>query len=138
MCIKYTKQNETNPLRLYLFPSKIKKSPSLVTSPPIARIASGSNGFAGGLLFFLRFSASDSLCAFYHDHQQGSDARTLSSYVSLALFLNPPPALTLKVKEAAEQNGRYFYIDYDISGANEYTFVNDLKKDLEERLDVFR
>ena len=45
-------------------------------------------------------AASDSLCAFYHDHQQGTDARTLSSYISLALYLNPPPALTLKVKEA--------------------------------------
>ncbi len=45
-------------------------------------------------------SASDSLCAFYHDHQQGTDARTLSSYISLALYLNPPPALTPRVKEA--------------------------------------
>ena len=44
--------------------------------------------------------ASDSLCAFYHDHQQASDARTLSNYVSLALYLNPPPALTPRVKEA--------------------------------------
>src|SRR5438874_289069 len=45
-------------------------------------------------------AASDSLCAFYHDHQQGTDARTLSSYISLALYLNPPPALTPRVKEA--------------------------------------
>src|SRR5438093_13526688 len=45
-------------------------------------------------------SASDSLCAFYHDHQQGTDARTLSQYISLALYLNPPPALSPKVKEA--------------------------------------
>lgn len=45
-------------------------------------------------------SAANSLCAFYHDHQQASDARTLSSYISLALYLNPPPALTPKVKEA--------------------------------------
>jgi hypothetical protein len=45
-------------------------------------------------------AASDSLCAFFHDHQQGSDARTLSSYISLALYLNPPPALTPRVKEA--------------------------------------
>jgi hypothetical protein len=45
-------------------------------------------------------AASASLCAFYHDHQLGSDARTLSSYISLALYLNPPPALTPKVKEA--------------------------------------
>jgi hypothetical protein len=45
-------------------------------------------------------AASDSLCAFFHDHQQATDARTLSSYISLALYLNPPPALTPKVKEA--------------------------------------
>src|SRR5439155_25483456 len=45
-------------------------------------------------------AASDSLCAFYHDHQQGTDARTLSSYISLALYLNPPPAVTPRVKEA--------------------------------------
>ncbi len=45
-------------------------------------------------------SASDSLCAFYHDHQQSTDARTLSFYISLALYLNPPPALTPRVKEA--------------------------------------
>jgi len=45
-------------------------------------------------------AASQSLCAFYHDHQLGSDARTLSSYISLALYLNPPPALTPRVKEA--------------------------------------
>ena len=45
-------------------------------------------------------TASTSLCAFYHDHQQASDAQTLSNYVSLALYLNPPPALTPRVKEA--------------------------------------
>jgi hypothetical protein len=45
-------------------------------------------------------AVSDSLCAFYHDHQQASDARTLSNYVSLALYLNPPSALTPRVKEA--------------------------------------
>ena len=45
-------------------------------------------------------AATSSLCAFYHDHQQKDDARTQSQYVSLGLFLNPPPALTPKVKEA--------------------------------------
>ncbi len=44
--------------------------------------------------------AADSVCAFYRDHQQGSDARTLSPYVSLALYLNPPPAFAPTVKEA--------------------------------------
>ncbi len=45
-------------------------------------------------------SAAESLCAFYRDHQQHDDTRTLSQYISLALYLEPPPALGLKVKEA--------------------------------------
>lgn len=45
-------------------------------------------------------AATDAVCAFYQDHQQKSDALTLSQYVSLGLYLNPPPALTLKGKEA--------------------------------------
>ncbi len=40
------------------------------------------------------------MCQFYQDHQQADPARTLAQYVSLALDLGPPPALTLKVKEA--------------------------------------
>jgi len=39
------------------------------------------------------------LCDFYHDHQQATASRTLAQYVSLALFLGPPPEFTLKVKE---------------------------------------
>jgi len=31
-------------------------------------------------------AATDSLCAFYHDHQQRDDTRTLSQYISLALY----------------------------------------------------
>jgi hypothetical protein len=45
-------------------------------------------------------AARDAVCAFYEDHQQKSDALTLSEYISLGLYLNPPPALTLKGKEA--------------------------------------
>lgn len=45
-------------------------------------------------------AAADAVCSFYHDHQQRSDTLTLSEYISLGLFLNPPPALTLRVKEA--------------------------------------
>jgi hypothetical protein len=45
-------------------------------------------------------SVTESLCNFYRDHQQPDATRTLSQYVSLALYLNPPPALSLKVKEA--------------------------------------
>ncbi len=45
-------------------------------------------------------SAAESLCAFYRDHQQLDDSRTLSQYISLALYLGPPPALAPTVKEA--------------------------------------
>jgi hypothetical protein len=45
-------------------------------------------------------SAAESLCAFYRDHQQPDESRTLSQYISLALYLSPPPALTPTVKEA--------------------------------------
>ena len=44
--------------------------------------------------------AADSICAFYRDHQQADSSRTLAQYVSLALYLTPPPGLTPKVKEA--------------------------------------
>jgi hypothetical protein len=44
--------------------------------------------------------AANSICAFYRDHQQSDPARTLAQYVSLALYLNPAPELTPKVKEA--------------------------------------
>ena len=40
------------------------------------------------------------LCDYYNEHQQGDPARTLAQYISLSLFLDPPPALTAKVKEA--------------------------------------
>jgi hypothetical protein len=45
-------------------------------------------------------TAADAVCSFYHDHQQRNDALTLSQYISLGLYLNPPPALSLKAKEA--------------------------------------
>ena len=40
------------------------------------------------------------LCQFYAEHQPADPARTLAQYVSLALCLEAPPALSLKVKEA--------------------------------------
>jgi tetratricopeptide (TPR) repeat protein len=40
------------------------------------------------------------LCQFYRDHAQSDPSRTLAQYVSLALFLDAPPAFQLKVKEA--------------------------------------
>jgi hypothetical protein len=45
-------------------------------------------------------SAAFAVCGFYRDHQQADDTKTLSQYVSLALYLNPPPAFSPKVKEA--------------------------------------
>jgi hypothetical protein len=44
--------------------------------------------------------AANAVCGFYRDHQQANDTRTLSQYVSLALYMNPAPAFTTKVKEA--------------------------------------
>jgi hypothetical protein len=40
------------------------------------------------------------MCQFYVDHQQADPARTLAQHVSLALYLNAPPELTLKIKES--------------------------------------
>ena len=40
------------------------------------------------------------MCDYYNEHQQGDPGRTLAQYISLALYLDPPPALTAKVKEA--------------------------------------
>ena len=40
------------------------------------------------------------MCQFYAEHQQDDPGRTLAQYVSLALFLGPPPEFMLKVKEA--------------------------------------
>jgi hypothetical protein len=44
--------------------------------------------------------SSQVMCQFYTEHQQPEPARTLAQYVSLALNLNAPPELTLKVKES--------------------------------------
>jgi tetratricopeptide (TPR) repeat protein len=40
------------------------------------------------------------LCGFFNQHQQSNESKKLSQYVSMALYLNPPPELTLKTKEA--------------------------------------
>jgi hypothetical protein len=45
-------------------------------------------------------SAADGFCSFYRDHQQPDGVRTLSQYVSLALYLGPAPTFSPKVKEA--------------------------------------
>jgi hypothetical protein len=40
------------------------------------------------------------ICDFYKDHQQADSSRTLSQYVSLALYLNGPPDFAIKGKDA--------------------------------------
>jgi Domain of unknown function (DUF4932) len=45
-------------------------------------------------------AATAAVCSFYHDHQQRTDTLTLSEYISFALYLNQPPALSLKGIEA--------------------------------------
>lgn len=40
------------------------------------------------------------LCGFYRQHQAPDSSRDLSQYVSLALYLDEPPTLALKAKEA--------------------------------------
>lgn len=44
--------------------------------------------------------SAQALCQFYEEHQQPDISKTLARYVSLALYLNPPPALSPKVREA--------------------------------------
>lgn len=45
-------------------------------------------------------SVSDALCSFFRDHQQSDATRTLSQYVSLALYLTSPPTFAPKVRES--------------------------------------
>jgi len=42
----------------------------------------------------------DNMCQLYKQHEQDDPSRTLAQYVSLALYLSPPPALTTTVKDA--------------------------------------
>jgi hypothetical protein len=44
--------------------------------------------------------AKDQLCQFYKDHQQGDSAHDLAQYVSLALYMGPPPKFELATDEA--------------------------------------
>lgn len=41
-----------------------------------------------------------SMCQYYHEHEQNDAGKDVAQYVSLALYLNPPPGLSPKVKEA--------------------------------------
>ncbi|MGH9537203.1 MAG: hypothetical protein ACRD3H_04735 [Terriglobales bacterium] len=44
--------------------------------------------------------ATQAMCQFYEQHRSPDASKTLSQFVSLALYLNPAPNLTPKVKEA--------------------------------------
>ena len=44
--------------------------------------------------------ATLAMCQYYQEHQQPEASKALAQSVSLALYLNPPPALTAKVKDA--------------------------------------
>ncbi len=44
--------------------------------------------------------AAQEMCEFYNAHQVADPLHNVAQYVSLALILNPPPALTPKVKDA--------------------------------------
>ena len=45
-------------------------------------------------------AAAKEMCNFYREHQQSDGAHDLAQYVSLALYLGPPPDFAPKVKEA--------------------------------------
>jgi len=44
--------------------------------------------------------ATQAMCQYYEAHRQPDNSKMLAQYVSLSLYLNPPPNLTLKAKEA--------------------------------------
>ena len=48
----------------------------------------------------LATNASQAMCQFYDLHKEADPLHNVAQYVSLALVLNPPPALTPKVKDA--------------------------------------
>ena len=45
-------------------------------------------------------AAAKEMCHFYRDHQQSDGAHDLAQYVSLALYLGPPPDFTPKVQRS--------------------------------------
>ena len=44
--------------------------------------------------------ATQAMCQYYEEHKQRDSSKMLAQYVSLALYMNPPPNLTAKAKEA--------------------------------------
>ena len=71
----------------------------LATSDPLRLAIRGEIGHNIELSDQARES-SENFCSFFRDHQQPDAVRTLSEYVSLALYMNPPPALSPKVRES--------------------------------------
>ena len=57
----------------------------------VARIRQGSQAAE---------DTAQAMCQYYQEHQQPEPSKALAQYVSLALYLNPPPLLTAKVKDA--------------------------------------
>jgi hypothetical protein len=43
---------------------------------------------------------ANTMCEYYQQHRKADAAKNLAQYISLALFLSPPPALTPKLKES--------------------------------------
>lgn len=43
--------------------------------------------------------ATRNMCQVFEEHQQADPSRTLAQYVSLALYLNPPPGIALRVRD---------------------------------------
>ena len=44
--------------------------------------------------------ATQAMCKYFEEHRPADPSKTLSQYISLALYLNPAPNLTARVKEA--------------------------------------
>jgi hypothetical protein len=71
----------------------------LASSDPLRRRIRGEVAQAVQQSEEVRQVASN-MCEFYEQHRKADAARNLAQYISLALFLNPPPALTPKLKES--------------------------------------
>jgi hypothetical protein len=57
----------------------------------ISQVVEGSPGLS---------DAAKTMCQFYTEHQQADTSRDLAQYISLGLFLDPPPSLAPRVKES--------------------------------------
>jgi hypothetical protein len=71
----------------------------LASSDPLRRRIRGEVAQAVQQSEEVRQVASN-MCEFYEQHRKTDASRNLAQYISLALFLHPPPALTPKLKES--------------------------------------